>query len=343
MKLSNAPLWRFAQMSPSEINQDPVQGEFFTAAADLPERLVRETVQNSLDARHDDQKVRIRFVFSGSRRALTARRARPFLAGLEDHVRAVVAGNSTVGHDSNGRNEAQAANNALDCFDKPMSFLTIEDFGTTGLTGNLSSNSERESGNNFWGFFRSIGISPKGENDGGSWGLGKWVFPDASEINAYLGITQRSGDEQRWLLMGMAALKTHTLNKKKYPPYGTFAAGSSVADHDWLPLPVDDEEFILEVCESFGLERLEGTGLSVIVPFPRNELGSDSIARAVITQYFFPIVSGQLEVEIVQPSRRTRHINADSIQGHVDDIGGWDRRRDPLLGRGRQWSVHATG
>ena len=42
--------WRFARMSPSQVNQDPVQGEFFTAAADLPDRLVRESIQNSLGA-----------------------------------------------------------------------------------------------------------------------------------------------------------------------------------------------------------------------------------------------------------------------------------------------------
>ena len=29
---SQAPYWRFARMSPSQVNQDPTQGEFFTAA-----------------------------------------------------------------------------------------------------------------------------------------------------------------------------------------------------------------------------------------------------------------------------------------------------------------------
>ena len=46
---SQAPYWRFARMSPSQVNQDPTQGEFFTAAADLPDRLVRETILYRLD------------------------------------------------------------------------------------------------------------------------------------------------------------------------------------------------------------------------------------------------------------------------------------------------------
>ena len=59
------PRWRFARMTRAEINQDPVQGEFFSREADLPGRLVREAVQNSLDARREPgQPVRVRFVFS---------------------------------------------------------------------------------------------------------------------------------------------------------------------------------------------------------------------------------------------------------------------------------------
>ena len=81
--------WRFARMSPSQVNQDPVQGEFFTAAADLPDRLVRESIQNSLDARRGNETVRVRFAFSGEQHALPVQAARRWLAGLEPHLRAL--------------------------------------------------------------------------------------------------------------------------------------------------------------------------------------------------------------------------------------------------------------
>ena len=318
--------WRFARMSPSQVNQDPVQGEFFTAAADLPDRLVRESIQNSLDARRPGETVKVRFAFSGAERALPVEKARQYLIGLDSHIQAVADGPADSA-------EAAAMRLALECLGRPMTYLTVGDSGTTGLLGDVDANREREAGNDFWGFFRSVGISPKGEDSGGSWGLGKWVFPDASSINAYLGVTRRQG-EDRDLLMGMAMLKTHHLSDgNKYPPYGYFAAASDSDDDEWLPLPVDSggspNGLVAQAIGDFSLDRrLEGSGLSVVVPYPRESAEGDdeaaltpaTIARAVVIQYFIPIVRGHLEVEIVKPDERRRQINAATIEtelGHI--------------------------
>ena len=67
--------------------KNPVQGEFFTAAADMPERLVREAIQNSMDAALPGEVVQVRFAFSGSDHALQPGRARTYLDGLENHLR----------------------------------------------------------------------------------------------------------------------------------------------------------------------------------------------------------------------------------------------------------------
>ncbi len=316
------PRWRFARMTRAEINQDPVQGEFFSREADLPGRLVREAVQNSLDARRDPgQPVRVRFVFSGERDALPPGRAKPYLEGLQQHVEAVAAAGGMSGGISGGDedDESEALYDALSCFEKPLTYLVVEDFGTTGLTGDILRNSEREPGNDFWGFFRSIGISPKGEDAAGSWGLGKWVFPDASILNAYLGMTQRQG-EDNWLLMGMALLKTHHIGENKHRYYGSFAAHSEEPDERWFPLPVESDDFVQETVGDFNLERLEDPGLSVIVPFPKDELKPAEIARAVLTQYFLPIVRGDLAVEIVHPEEGNRTISADTISAEVGRI-----------------------
>ena len=333
------PRWRFARMTPAEINQDPVQGEFFSREADLPGRLVREAIQNSLDAARDGETVRVRFVFSGERDALPADRAARYLRRLRRHVEAVVAagGMATGASDGDDEDEESVAYDALACFDKPMDYLVVEDFGTRGLAGDIEARSEREKGNHFWGFFRSIGISPKGENDAGSWGLGKWVFSDASIINAYLGMTQREGEEN-WLLMGMALLKTHHLGEIKYRSYGSFAAHSDDVDERWFPLPVDSDDdpddFILTALDDFGLERMENPGLSVIVPYPKDELTPAAIARAVLTQYFLPVVRGDLTVEIVHPDEETRTINDVSIEEEVKRIakGRDDESPDSLRG-----------
>lgn len=321
------PRWRFARMTPAEINQDPVQGEFFSREADLPGRLVRESIQNSLDARRGREPVRVRFVFSGESNALSPKRAAPYLKGLKKHVKAVVDAGGML-PSAEDDEEQGAAHDALACFKEPMTYLVIEDFGTKGLTGDIGANSEREQGNDFWGFFRSIGISPKSENDAGSWGLGKWVFPDASTINSYLGMTQRIGEDS-WLLMGMSLLKTHSLAGGKYRYYGSFAAHDGVDDDRWFPRPVssdyDPDDFILQALADFRLDRMDDPGLSVIVPYPRLELTPDTVARAVLTQYFLAVVRGALVVEIIHVEDGRRLIDAGSITNEVRKIAASDR------------------
>ena len=300
-------------MMPSEINQDPVQGEFFTSASHLSERVVRESLQNSLDARRGHEPVRVRFTFSGESDALPTDAAARYLRQLAPHIQADPSADAA---------ERDAIDEALARLAGPMPWVTVEDFGTTGLAGDIEANDPNELGNHFWGFFRSIGISPKGEDAGGSWGLGKWVFPDASLVNAYLGATRRASEDHT-LLMGMAVLRTHTVNGTKYPPYGQFAAETDTRDDEWLPLPIDsrdDPDFVLQTLMDFGLDRLDHPGLSVIVPYPKDELTPASIARAAITQYFLPIVRGDLTVEIRAPGERQRTISADTIAREVVDI-----------------------
>ena len=352
--MDQQPKWRFARMTPSEINQDPVQGEFFSAASDLPERLVREAIQNSLDAGRDGEQVCVRFAFSGARHALPVADARTYLAGLEPHIKALAPETGThPPNSSNSGAELSATEDARVALTEPMTYLVIGDFGTKGLTGSIERDGNKEQGNDFWGFFRSIGISPKGEDAGGSWGLGKWVFPDASRINAYLAATQRI-DEERCLLMGMAMLKTHSIGEEKYRPYGYFAAPApDKEDHEWQALPVDSDEdpaeFVLETLVRFGMDyRLrerDATGLSIVVPYPKAELEPAAIARAVITQWFLPIMRGDLVVEIDHPDADARLIDVETIAAEVAGIAESEARDDEspesLLGviELAQWAI----
>ena len=303
-----APRWRFGRMRPSEINQTPVQGEFFTSATDLSHRFVRESLQNSLDARNSKSPVRVRYCFSDDQWSLPVGAGERYLNGLRPHLQPEPGA---------GTQERKAIADARQMMDGRMRWLTVEDFRTRGLSGDVTANDSKEAGNHFWGFFRSVGISPKTANDGGSWGLGKWVFPDASAINAYFGVTRRE-DDPRVLVMGMAVLNTHSIDGDKYPPYGQFAVADEEVDSDWLPLPVDSDEgpgFVEQIGRDFRLARGDCPGLSVIVPFPKSELTRESIARAVVTQYFYPVVHGDLEVEIIDPRHPTLTINAATIEG----------------------------
>ena len=327
------PHWRFARMAPAEINQNPVQGEFFTAASDLPERFVREAIQNSLDAKSGDAPVRVRFAFS--EHPLPAADARHYLEGIDQHLDATVEMPDAV---AEGRpiamDELAAGRNARELLNGDMHYLAVEDFGTTGLTGDIVANSEWEEGNHFWGFFRSVGISPKPDDKGGSWGLGKWVFPDASQLNIFIGLTRRFGDGDT-LLMGQAVLKTHTIEQDgeqaKYPAYGSFAQHDHAEDHKWLPRPEQDREFVALAQRDFRLDRAEQPGLSIVIPHPKPELSAAALARAVLTQYFLPIISGDLIVEVSAPDG-AHLIDADTIDDELAKVapGGVDEdeRRD---------------
>ena len=316
-------------MSPAEINQDPVQGEFFSSESDLAERLVRESIQNSLDAKLKGETARVRFAFSRDRLALSANASRPYLNGFRRHLEAVtIDRNGTRPQQGQSVGEGEAVYEAFRQLDQPMTWLAVEDFGTRGLTGQIEGNRERESDNHFWGFFRSIGISPKGEDFGGSWGLGKWVFPDASMINAYIGITRRIG-EVRDLLMGMAILKTHHIDQDKFPPYGQFASFSEDDDSTWLPMPADssarDGDFIDRAIHDFALLRSKQPGLSVVVPWPKPELNGSSIARAVLTQYFLPILKGDLVVEIDDPDETHSTLDSATLESELSHVAQSER------------------
>ena len=96
---------------------------------------------------------------------------------------------------------------------------------------------------------------------------------------------------------------------------------------------------VAQAIRDFNLDRrLEGSGLSVVVPYPRESAEGDdeaaltpaTIARAVVIQYFIPIVRGHLEVEIVKPGERQREINEETIEGELSHIAP-PRRDDNSL------------
>jgi len=335
-------------MLPSALNENPVQGEFFTSTTNLADRFVRESIQNSLDAAVNlaNQPVHVRFAFNRNSKGLPHQQAKCYLYNLDPHLKASHESldfgtneyeeNNEHSDSTSEKVEYEALEKAKMLLSSDMDSLVVEDFGTTGLEGSIYSNSPIEKDNDFWGFFRSVGISPKSKNEAGSWGLGKWVFSDASLINAVIGVTFRQ-DEPHPLLMGQAILKPHIIPEEgqdaRYPAYGSFAVHSEYDDSTWFPLPVgeanpvaksEDIAFIERALENFYLQRGNDPGLSVIVPFPKEELTPASIAKAVVIQYFLPIIKRQLVVTIADSDDSVRIIDDKSIDDEVSQIGNSD-------------------
>ena len=203
--------WFFRIKPPRDTVREPIQGEFFSNEAidNSTEALVREAIQNSLDNRsRSADKVVLRFVLCGGSAARSSREMSTLTDGLFEHLAA--PGNGLL----------HAVTVETRC-----PFLLIEDFGTTGLTGNPEAwDSEGESRNNFYAFFRAEGQSDKSGVSLGRWGVGKFVFPRSSRASSFFALTVPEGTASP-LLMGRAILRSHRVRDTTFLPDGYWGVG----------------------------------------------------------------------------------------------------------------------
>ena len=179
---------------------------------------------------------------------------------------------------------------------EPVPYLTIEDFGTRGLAGDPGQTDDSDQRSNFYYFWRNIGRTNKLAAEGGTWGLGKAVYPAVSDIRSFFGLSIRD-ERPRAVLMGHSMLRMHG----PYSPYGWYGVAQ---DEDFV-LPVTQREAIQRFTEDFGLERRNESGLSLVIPMPEAEITHDAVLAGVLRQYFFAIAAGRLSVTIDSPSGRT--------------------------------------
>lgn len=283
--MSRFPSWHFRTMDAGEVHVDPVHDEFFKMQ-DLADALVRESIQNSLDARRGRSPVRVRFFFGSGTDALSPEAARQYFVGLREHI------------------DAASILSIIPREEESVPYLLIEDFGTRGLTGDPAIDPEieadTETKNDFYYFWRNVGRNKKSELDRGRWGLGKAVFSVASRIRTIFGLTRRA-DDARALLLGQAVLKTHIMSGTRMYPYGFVARFDRPGG---MPLPIENPLLLERFADDFRLARTE-PGLSVVVPYFRaDELSFERIIDAAIRQYFYPIMRGDLVVDVEEGPHR---------------------------------------
>jgi hypothetical protein len=273
-------------MDKGELNVDPIQSEFFSTEAinGLTEALVREAVQNSLDAVEPGAVARVRFWFSGETHSLPPGKNKRYFDGLEEHIHAKESGLQHPPSVSSG-----------------VPFLLIEDFNTRGLTGNPEQEKDTPGKkNDFYYFWRNIGRSGKRGDDRGRWGLGKNVFPASSRINTFLGFTVRQ-EQPAMLLMGQSVLKVHELQGKRMYPYGYL---TPKAPEDGFARPIDNDVELTNFRSDFSLLRSTEPGLSVVIPFPDDEITEARILEAALRQYFYPLLTGKLVITLGNPQQK---------------------------------------
>ncbi|MFL6857345.1 MAG: hypothetical protein ACJ8EB_05490 [Allosphingosinicella sp.] len=265
------PEWRFLELKDGEVEQEPTQrDQFNNDDVGLAAALVRESIQNSTDAPSGAGAVKVRFdilQLSGAEAA----EFRTVFETLKPHLDAC-----GISCDALGEDLAQV--------------LIIEDFNTRGLTGATDQLDE----DNFRNFWRRHGKSGKSGSAGGRWGLGKLVYSSASRLNCFFGLTLRRGD-QNPLLLGQAVLGTHEFAATRRPPHGFWFES---ATERGLQLPVTEVSTVRSFSELVGLKRTDETGLSLVIPYPRSSITKQSIISGVVSNYYFPILAGRLEVEV---------------------------------------------
>lgn len=298
--------WHFKPKAPGDTIRESVHSEFFAtdAISDPGMALVREGIQNSLDAGREGEKVLVRILVSGTEGAVPAASLVSWFAGAWGHFQA-----SAIGLRAE----------EVPCTDTPCAFLAFEDFGTQGLQGDPAQPFRSRSGqkNHFYHFFRAEGQSDKDVRHRGIWGVGKDVFSRSSRIRTVFGLTVRADDGRR-MLMGRAMLKHHWVGDDFCHDgyFGVVPDGTGQ-----LVMPVADDILIDQFCSVFDLQRGADAGLSLIVPWPDTDITDQALVRAVMHDYFYPILAGQLDVIVETPSVQTV-LDAGSLISEAHRVGG---------------------
>lgn len=298
--------WNFATRSEAAVQTDPFEEEFFIGSNDneLDDAhvgsLVRESVQNAIDARVGPAPVRVTFALHEAQIRQTD--ALRYLAGLKPHLAAM----------------SPPVPWPLDNESHTIRWLVYEDFQTSGLCGDPAIIDDPPSGTreDFYWFWRNVGRSAKTGEKLGRWGLGKTVFPSSSNINCIIGLTRRA-DDSRLLIMGQAVLRNHTIGGKRYLPYGLLSNPVAVGE---TPMPFEGEDAGAEVTRAFRLRRNGETGLSLVVPFVRDGITAEAIARSVCIHFFVRVLRGELVVETIDENGGCYEITADTIEDVVKQV-----------------------
>lgn len=270
--LASLTQWIFKELSSGFVDKTSHEEEFFTNTPKV-EALVREAVQNSMDASlGNGHCVRVRF----TRSRVAGGEVQFLFEGLSDHLKASDIQTVSLGKIG-------------------FPFLAVEDFETTGLGGDVDPPGKSTVLGDFYNFWWSDGSMRKRGKSGGRWGLGKYSFFGASKLKSFWGVTARSEDK-RVFLMGRSLLKSHSINGIRYNIDGFYSKDDFY--------PISDTDVIRKFSDLFLLSRKGESGLSIVLPYPISDVYEDGIEEAVLDHCLYPILSGKLEVELQSGSNR---------------------------------------
>lgn len=266
--------WHFAEKKGGiDIGPNDAMGEIFKKTP--YEALVRESIQNSLDAANGSgDPVVVDFKIRKIEKTNF-----PKLMGIRRHIEAC----TQYYQSASARRKFQPMINYITGIRKYMTCLEVSDRNTIGM--------EYEKGDHdkpFYAFVQSAGVTSKGSNTaGGSFGFGKAAYFNISKIKSVLVSTMTT--EKKAYFEGVSILCTHELDGRKCEHSGHYS------------MKGDEPVSVKKNIPSLFRRNEPGTSFYMLGidldEEPQDEI-FDQIRRAVLLHFWLSIYSGKLEVNI---------------------------------------------
>ena len=182
---------------------------------------------------------------------------------------------------------------------RPESYLVIEDFGTTGLTG-TTDNPERdgkgENWNAFW-FREGEGGKEQSSGNGGA-GQGKITYFSTSKVRTVFAFTVRSDDMKGAVFGASSFLRDYEFGEHKCLRDAYWGIRTNRDDGEPMAIPTTEIEFVQSFRAELCLSRtLSQPGLSLIIPGAK-EFDEAEAIQVVAAEFFAPILRSDLSVQI---------------------------------------------
>lgn len=270
--------WHFPELQHADTEglNDPLL-QFF--GGDYNKYIAREVIQNSVDARENEEKpVVVKF----ERITMPASDV-PGIPELKKHLDVCLKQAQDEQNDKAQHIYGEAVKAASD---QRLVILRASDFNTSGLNGG-----DKDKKGKWHRLVRAVGENQVAGVGGGSYGIGKGAPYVASRLRTvYYSTKNRDGEV---IFQGKARLMSHELDGAEYRGVGSFGVNGyeSVRNPDLIP--------------SAFLRKEQGTDINII-GYDMSLAWADDLARSVLENFWMAIYSGILEVVIVDGTKETR-------------------------------------
>lgn len=290
--------WNFSQLSKGFDYQGIRDGDIEQFDKTRYQSVIRESIQNSLDARLDPNKpVRVEFKFFN-----LLKTSHPSILEIENSLRAC------LNWERANEDDKELINQMLQqTYGSLHPSLEISDFNTKGMKANTT----------FDAFSRSRNVSDKSSaGSAGSKGMGKAAFFALSYLRSII-VSSIYFEDKEELFQGIARLATHPLEDKLYNYKGFYS-------HDFLPV-----DSFKNVPTEFRRNE-PGTSIFILGLWPE-ENRLEIMKKELVNNFWLAIYEGDLEV-IIQGEL----INSENIYNlvkllykNIDESGHFNTQPNP--------------